>query len=63
MNHDYVVAVHLHIFTFDVNKAPVYNYATYTLLWPIYPGQFYAYWEYKKCCLVETQEVQDFRIL
>jgi len=40
-----------YIFTFDVNKAPVYNYATYTQLWPTYSGQFYAYREYKNVFL------------
>jgi len=48
-----------YIFTFDVNKAPVYNYATYTLLWPTYFGQFYAYKEYKNVVLLKHKK---FRI-
>lgn len=48
-----------YIFTFDANKTPVYNYARYTLLWPTYSAQFYAYREYKNVVLLKHKK---FRI-
>jgi len=46
-------------FTFDVNKDPVFNYATCTLLWSTSSGQFYAYREYKNVVLLKHKK---FRI-
>jgi hypothetical protein len=62
MNRDDIVAVHLHTstFNFDVNKAPVYNYIK---LWPTSFWTIICQQGTRKCHLVETQEVQDFRVL